>query len=146
MSDYDSGLTKDEQIDELNAHVKARIAPSKIHGVGVFALCDLNTGEKLYASYLPRIFTVPYSNFSKLFPHVRTSILERWPSVINGGTFISPDVRLLTFMNHSEDASYDPETDTMLQNVKAGEEITENYKDMDNWEKVFPWLKEDGED
>ena len=129
-----------KQIDELNMHVKAKIAPSKIHGVGVVAIRNLMRGEKLYADYLPRVFNVPYGSFNKLFQEVRELILERWPSVVNGSRFVSPDVRLLTFMNHSDTPNYDAKTDTLLYNVRKDEEIFEDYKIMDNWEKVFPWL------
>ena len=138
MSDYQSNLTKSQQVDELNAHIKAKLAPSKIHGVGVVALRNVHKGEKLYADILPRVYNL--TDLSKLFPEIKELILERWPSVINGGAFISPDARLLTFMNHSETPSYDPVTDELLTDIKAGEEITEDYRTMDNWQKVFPWL------
>lgn len=138
-------MTKQEQqINELNSTIKAKIAPSKIHGVGVVAIRYLYKGEQLHADKFPRMYDLSYSNFGKLFPEVKELILERWPRVINGEAkkefFISPDVRLLTFMNHSDDPNYDAKTDTLLKDVKFGEEITENYKLMENWEKVFTWL------
>ena len=41
-------MTIEEQIAELNEEVKCHIAPSPIHGIGVFTLCDVTRGEKLY--------------------------------------------------------------------------------------------------
>src|SRR3990167_6765713 len=133
-------MTNQDEINELNSIIKARIGVSKIHGVGVIATRDISKGEMVYADRMPKVYQVPYGSMSKLFPEVREIILERWPSIINGGKFIAPDARLLSFMNHSEDPNYDPITDTALRKIWKGEEITENYKQMKNWEKVYPWL------
>ena len=133
-------MTNQDEINELNSIIKARIGVSKIHGVGVIATRDISKGEMVYADRMPKVYQVPYGSMSKLFPEVREIILERWPSIINGGKFIAPDARLLSFMNHSEDPNYDPITDTALRKIWNGEEITENYKQMKNWEKVYPWL------
>ncbi|MEK6880164.1 MAG: SET domain-containing protein, partial [Nanoarchaeota archaeon] len=69
---------------------------------------------------------------------VREMILERWPCVINGSKFIFPDARLVSFMNHSFSVNYDPLTDTALKDIKAGEEILEDYTKMPNWEEIWP--------
>ena len=134
-------MTNQDEINELNSIIKARIGVSKIHGVGVIAIRDISKGEMVYADRMPKLYQVPYGSMNKLFPEVREIILERWPSIINGGRFIAPDARLLSFMNHSDDANYDPITDTALRKIWKGEEITENYKQMKNWEKVYPWLQ-----
>lgn len=137
-----SPLSKSSQIDELNGHVKAKIAPSKIHGVGVFTLFSIRKGERLFCDRMPVVYSVPYGSFGKLFPEIRELILSYWPSVANGSKFISPDARLVSFMNHSEtEENYDPKTDTALCDIPKGHEVFENYKRMANWEKVFLWLK-----
>lgn len=86
---------------------------------------------------MPKIYTIPYGSFGKLFPEVKKIILERWPSVVNGSSFIYPDARLVSFMNHGL-ANYDPMTDTALHDIIKGDEILEDYKLMANWEKVWP--------
>ena len=131
---------QDIQIDELNSHIKAKIAPSKIHGIGVMAIRDLISGEKLYADLLPKLFKINSGSLKKLFPEVWELILERWPRAMDNGLFISPDVRLLSFMNHSDNPSYDPTSDCLLRDVKKNEEIMENYRLIPNYEKAFPWL------
>lgn len=131
------------QIDILNKTVKAKLAPSPIHGVGVFAIRDIKAGERVAADQLPKIYDLSWGNLSKLLPEVEEIIKERWPSVINGSKFISPDARLVSFMNHSEDPNYDPASDTAMRDIKKGEEITESYWMMPNAEKVFKWLKKD---
>ena len=135
-----------KQINELNTTTKCRLASSKIHGVGVFTIVNVRKGEKLFCkprSLVARTFySLPYENFDKLLPDVKELILDQYPSVINGGMFCSPnDVWLLSFMNHSENPNYDIPTDTALCDIALGEEVTEDYRTMPNWEKVYEFLK-----
>ena len=53
------------QVAMLNTLAKIRLAPSDIHGVGVFAMRDIPKGEKLYADNQPEYFDLPYSEFDK---------------------------------------------------------------------------------
>ena len=129
-----------DQVTRLNSRVKTKIAPSKIAGVGVFALRDIAKGESLYADALPEVYSVSYTNLNKLFPAIRELILERNPMIVNGESFPYPSERIQAFVNHSESANYDAFGDVMLRDVSAGEEITENYKRISGWEKVYPWL------
>lgn len=132
---------QDNQIDILNQTVKAKLAPSKIHGIGVFAIRDINKNERMYCDQLPKLFKLPYGSMSKLFPEIREIILDRWPSIINGSKFISPDARLVSFMNHADKPNYSQVTDTAKRDIKCGEELTQNYKLMPRYEEVFPFLK-----
>ena len=140
-----SPLTKSQQLNELNSEVRCKIAPSKIDGVGVFTIRDIKRGERLYCTpnVIPKFYNIPFGSLSKLFPEVRELVMQRWPSTINGSAFQSPndDAGLLFFMNHSDDPNYDLNNDTALRDIKNREEVTENYKLMQNWEKVFPWLQ-----
>jgi hypothetical protein len=130
----------DEIINFLNSAIKVKIAPSKIHGVGVFAIKDIPKGTKLFADMVPKVFHIPYGSIKKLFPEVREQILERWPNIVNGGAFAWPDTNIQAFMNHSDEYNYDSILDVTVNDVKKGEEITEDYRDIKNYEKVFPWL------
>ena len=121
-------------------YVLSRIAPSKIHGVGVFALRDIPKGTKLNADMMSKLYTLPIEFFTHLRPEVQKIIIERWPNVYNGSRFIYPDTRIQAFMNHSEKPNYSATNDVTLGDIKVGEEITENYKDIENWQKAFPWL------
>lgn len=64
-------------IDYLNSVVKLRIAPSSVHGVGVFAVRDIAKGQKLYADLAPFPYKMTPGYFSKLFPEVQALLLER---------------------------------------------------------------------
>lgn len=134
-------MTQEEQIMELNTLAKATLGRSEVHGIGVIALRDIKKGEVIYADRMPKVYTVPYSSFGKLFPEVKKMILERWPSIINGSKFIYPDARLVSFMNHRDIPNYDPMTDTALCDIIKGQEIFEDYRLMPNFDKVWPLNK-----
>ena len=141
-SQYIRNLSQKDQITELNSEVKCVLRPSPIHGIGVFALRNIPKGQRCYITpnVIPRFYNIPYASLNGLLPEIKEIILQRWPSIINGSKFISPDARLLSFMNHSENPNYDPKNDTALKDIENGEEITENYKTMENWANVHKFL------
>lgn len=130
----------EKQIRELNTYVKTYIAPSPIHGVGVFALRDIPKGQKLYTDIMPRLYNLPAKEFKNLFPEVKKYLMGRWPQVVNGSAFGFPDTRIQAFMNHSYEPNYDAQTDEALRDIKANEEVTEDYRLIPGWEKVFVWI------
>lgn len=124
----------DEQITWLNTYVMCALRPSPIHGIGVFALRDIRKGEYVYCSdigFQSKIwYKIPLDRFDEIRPEVRQLILDRWPQVEHGRPFMSPngDQNLLSFMNHSNKPNYVGYPHGLaLMNIKAGEEITEDY-------------------
>ena len=142
-------MNQEHQYLELCETVKCKIAVSDIHGVGVRTIRPIKKGERLYvmpAGLNPRWYTLPYASLSKFDlsrPEIKALILDRWPAIINGSPFVSPNFeeRLLSFVNHSDTPNYNPKNDTALRDIDTGEEVLEDYKQMPNWEKVFLWLK-----
>ena len=136
--------SQDQQLFTLDNETKCKLGASKIHGVGVFAIKDIQKGEKLYLlpNQIARWYNLPYSSLKKLRPEVKELILERWPAVINGSHFIAPnDMAILcTFVNHAETPNYEIGTDKALKDIKTGEEIVQNYRLMKNYEQIYPWL------
>lgn len=130
--------SEEDQVTELNVIVKTRIAPSKIHGVGIFALRDITKGEKLYGDRFARPYRL--QKLDKLRPEVKELLLAYYPSIITGSPFIYPNCLLQTYMNHAEGPNYDGVTDMTLVDIKEGEEITENYRRIAGANDVFPWL------
>jgi len=117
-------------IDELNEQVKCKLAPSKIHGVGVFAIRDIKEGEKMYCiGMVHKWYRIPYYEFQRLRPEIQELIIQRWPVARQNTPFLHPhsEAWLLSFMNHSDDPNYDKFNDTALKDIKAKEEVTENY-------------------
>lgn len=117
-------IIKPEQINET---VLATIKPSPIHGVGVFAVQDIKKGQKVYIRWQP--MGLLQTTLSKLKPEVRKIIEQRWPPVKDGYPFIHPheDANHISFMNHQLDCNYDDKNDVALRDIRAGEEITEDY-------------------
>lgn len=124
----------------LNDIVKVKIAPSPIHGVGVFAIRDIKKGEPMELDAIPHQFDVPFSMFKDLRKDVREILLNFFPLIVGGSHFLYPVTRMTAFLNHSDIPNYDTKTDKMLRDVKAGEEITEDYRNIEGWEFVYPWL------
>lgn len=145
-SNAHKALKHREAIAALNDIVNTYLAPSQIHGVGVFALRDIKKGEKMYQNTIPSIFDVPYSKFRLLQKHVRDTLKQFFPYKIfdkrnEPQTFWYPVNSMQAYMNHSDTPNYDPVKDVALKNIKKGEEITENYREIANSEKIFPFLK-----
>jgi len=142
-------LSNEDQINKLNEIVKVKLSPSKIHGIGVFAIRAIGEGQRLWGNIYPQFFDLPYSHFGKLFPEVRQLILERWPgiasemSLLGMGRFAYPDVLLQAYMNHGDEgeSNYDAVLDLTTRDIKMGEEILEDYRLIDGWEKAHgDWL------
>lgn len=130
---------KQRQIDCL-ASIKVRIAPSRIHGVGVFAMFDIVKGEKLNTDLVPQVFTLTYSDLKKLHPDIQDLLLGQWPNIVNGSRFAYPTARIQAYVNHSHNPNYDAHDDIVLENIAAGKEITEDYREIQGHEQIFPWL------
>ena len=133
-------MNQEESINKLNSIVKLRISPSEIHGVGVFAIVDIPKGTRLHASLYPQAYKVSEANQSKLFPEIRNLLLERNPQMILETPFMWPDCNNQAYMNHSDEPNYEVSTDVALQDIKAGEEVTRDYKLISGFEKVYPFL------
>ena len=136
--------SQDQQLFTLDNETKTKLGASKIHGVGVFAIKDIQKGEKLYLlpGQIAKWYNLPYSSLKKLRPEVKELILERWPAIINGSHFVAPNdmAVLCTFVNHDEEPNYEISTDKALKDIKTGEEVVQNYRLMKNYEQIYPWL------
>lgn len=135
-------MSADRDIEHLNSIVRLKIAPSPIHGVGVFATRPIQKGARLYAELAPFPYRLIPGNFSKLLPEVQASIAERWPRATQGSVFAYPDAIYQGYMNHSDSPNYDNQNDQALRDIEAGEEITEDYRLIEGWQEVFPFLTE----
>lgn len=130
----------EDKIKELNEEVKCTLAPSKIHGIGVFALRDIKKDEKLYCAPLEyKVYEIPYKELDNLRPEIRKIIIERWPAVVSDVMFESPNnVGLMSFMNHSDTPNSDK--DIATRDIKRGEEVTEDYRLIKDYKKIFTFL------
>lgn len=132
-----------ESINALNDTVNTKLASSSIHGVGVFALRDIKKGERMYQNTIPNTFDLPYSKFGKLRKEVKEMLLQFFPfkAVDVDATFWYPVNSMQAYMNHSDKPNYDAIKDVALKDIKAGDEVTEDYRKIEGWEKVYPFIK-----
>ena len=132
---------EEKQIEALIRWVNVRIAPSDIHGVGVFAINDIPEGTKLYMDIMPEMFRLPYKKVKNNLPEAISQILlERWPLIQKGSPFVYPDARYVAYCNHSDSPNYDAKKDIAIKDIKAGEEITEDYRQIDGWKEIFDFI------
>lgn len=129
-----------EQVKLLREIVKTKIVPSKIHGVGVVAIRDIKKGEKLYTDVIPHQLDVPYAQIKKLNKDIRDILLGHFPLIAKGSHFWYPVNHMAAYLNHSDTPNYDAKKDIALQDIKKGEEITEDYRQIETWKEIFPFL------
>ena len=129
-----------QAIAMVNEVVKIRLAPSKVHGIGVFAILPIKKGDRVYADAMPNMLDIPYDMFKHIHPNISQLILERFPRVVDGSQFLAPDTLMQLYMNHHNKPNYSNKNDKALRDIKIGEEVFENYKNIEGWKKVHPWL------
>lgn len=139
-------------VEYLNKTVWATLRPSKIHGVGVFAIRDIKAGTLITDYSIHTLNNVgflklPVEDFKKLEPAIQNIILDRnmFRKDQENLYFYSPNMEccLTSFMNHNDDANSDGQF--ALRDIKEGEEITEDYKKLEGGHELiinhYPWLK-----
>lgn len=118
-------------IKKLNDTVWCKLAPSKVHGIGVFAIRDIVKGQRMHCKdwYGGRENELSVNSFEGLHPAILELINQRWPLALKHEYFVSPnhDAHLVSFMNHSFEPNYHKFDDYALRYIQAGEEIFEDY-------------------
>jgi hypothetical protein len=124
--------------DYLSNYIITDIAPSPIHGIGTFALRDLNVGETLFTTWKgdSRIYTMERWEFAKLPHYVKRIIFKSyenkpeydviWFRLFTDCYFdlANPIVYTNTAGNHG---NIDSVTKMVIKPIKAGEEILGTY-------------------
>lgn len=117
--------------------VYTRLRPSRIHkgGVGVFAICNIKKGTRIFPDDTARMIRVAKRSLKNL-PNQLRKLYDDFPAIINGGKlYLCPkSFNLLTvawYINESKtnpnvicDASYDF---FALRDIRAGEELSVDY-------------------
>ena len=117
--------------------VFARIKPSEIHGVGVFAICDIPKGTKLFPEDESEIIWMKKSAL-KLdeMPQEIRQLYDQFCLIKNKGeTYGCPkSFNLMTiawYLNHSKTPNVGCDRDYTfyaLRDIKKGEELTADYQ------------------
>lgn len=106
----------------LNKFVWCKIAPSKIHGVGLIAIRNIPKGTYLFGGQNE------YASKEGILPEIMDIILDHHSRVEYWDMIPNPnkDVWLQCFMNHSDTPnSFEGIT---LCGIMEGQEITEDYR------------------
>lgn len=113
----------------VNETITCKIAPSKIAGVGLFAIVPIKQYQKMYISEQLSQDFIDSIEFDTLNEKQKAFILERFPVYKETG-FIHPHSDyLLSFVNHSKEENYSPVYDMALRDIAEGEEIVFDYKE-----------------
>jgi len=124
--------------DYLSNHITTDIAPSPIHGIGTFALRDLEVGEKLFNVWNgeSRIYTMEKREFDYLPDYVKRMVIKSYENkpeypVIWFRLFKDCYFNLanpIVYTNTAEkDGNFDSVTKKVIKPIKAGEEILGTY-------------------
>jgi SET domain-containing protein len=126
-------------VEYLANHLKTDIAPSPIHGIGTFALKDIEVGEPVFMLWPneSRIYTLTKEEFESL-PTSSKRMIKK--SYLNKPEYPVIWFRLfkdcyfnlanpLVYTNTAEnDGNFSSTTRLAIKPIKAGEEILGNYK------------------
>ncbi len=116
--------------------VKAYIAPSGIHGIGLFAGESISKGSVIWEFNAPIDQRFKPEDVSRMSPAMKT-FLSRYAYCERGTLVLCGDHA--RFMNHSPEPSCGNDTSRQytlaLRDIREGEELTDNYTTMeDSWE------------
>jgi len=127
-------------LDYLKTHIKTNIAPSPIHGIGTFALRDMEPGELVFRAWLgdSRIYTLTNEEFNSLPHYSKQMILKGYE---NNSDYPVIWFRLYNkcywnlanpwaFTNAADknnEANIDSHKRVVIRPIKAGEELIGTY-------------------
>jgi len=124
--------------------VYVRLAPSVIHGVGVFAVRDIPKGAAVFGEDDEPVIRVPAKAVRRLRPELRR-LYEDF-GVLCGGEYICPrSFNLLTvswYLNHSDTPNTRCDSDLRFvttRRIHKGEEVTADYRAYSA--DPLPWLR-----
>jgi len=127
-----------EVLDYLKNCVKTDIAPSTIHGIGTFALVDIEAGEPIFDLWdgESRVYTISKEEFEELPKHSKRMILKSyenrpdypvvWFRLFNGCYFNLANPLVYT-NTAGREGNFDSVKKIALKPIKAGEELLGTY-------------------
>jgi SET domain-containing protein len=122
-------------------HIKYRLKESPLHGIGLFADEDLKVGQLVYTASPLLDVNITQEQFDSLSEREREEF--RW-----WGFFDEPsgmwhvDFDVSKFINHAKDGTVTQDEEheeahlVTTRNIKAGEELTQNYLEFESEEDL----------
>ncbi len=126
-------------IRDLEENVYCRLRPSKVHGIGVFAIRDIPKGQELFKNFLSYNLTALPLEELKKNPKIDESVLQlAWDvyPVFKGKLYAYRAglnaIDISFFLNHSEkpNVTTDEESDAFFaaRRIKKGEELFSDHR------------------
>ena len=117
-------------------HVKVKIMPSKINGLGLFADEDIPKDSKVYSINESLDLEIPIEKFNKISENEQQTIKHYgyFNNKKNVWYLSFDDIR---FCNHSLNGNITLKENNLIstKDIKKDEEITQNYKEFETLRK-----------
>lgn len=131
-------MDKDLLLDHLRNNTWVALKPSSVHGIGVFALCDIPSGQrKLFSQDKSQWIPVSRIEVAQLPSHIQERIENH--CLFDADHYYIPEygfnmIDPVIYLNHSENPnvkSIDDGNDfEALRTIQAGEELFVDYGDI----------------
>jgi SET domain-containing protein len=132
-------MTKEELLlNELRNETFVMLQPSPIHGIGVFAICDIAEGCKnIFSKNIGEWIKISIAEVELLPAHSK-ELIETY-CLYDDENYYVPDygfkvMDLVNYLNHSNTPNIisvnDGEYFQAIRNIKKGEELFVNYGDI----------------
>ena len=128
-------MTKAQLLHELGQDTRIALRPSPIHGIGVFAICDIPKGcNTLFSRGTGDWIRLSFADVEQLPPHSR-NLVETY-CLYDETHYFVPDygfkvMDLALYLNHSDEPNIvslnEGEYFEALRDIRAGEELLVNY-------------------
>jgi len=131
-------MTKEELLYELTHETSVALKASPIHGIGVFAVCDIPKGCKtIFSKNTGGWIKLSFAETEQLPPHVKDFIETYY--LYDAENYFIPDhgckvMDMANYLNHSNTPNIisvnDGEYFEAIRDIKAGEELLVNYGEI----------------
>lgn len=131
-------MTREELLNELQQETYITLKPSTIHGIGVFALCDIPKGcRDIFSKGVGNWIKLSIDDVEKLPKHSK-NLVETY-CLFDEDHYYVPDygfkvMDMVNYLNHSSEPNVcsvnDGEQYEALRDIKAGEELLVNYNSL----------------
>lgn len=122
-------------------HVAYKLKTSDIHGIGLYANEDIKKGQLVYTASPLLDLNITQEQFDSLEQNEKDEILW-WGFFDQPSQMWHVDFDVSKFINHSDDATVTQDKDyeeaylVAARDIKAGEELTQNYLEFETQEDL----------
>lgn len=129
---------KEKLLQELEQHTYVMLKPSPVHGIGVFALCDIPKGcREMFSKNIGEWIKVPIGEVERLPQHSR-QLIETY-CLYDEEYYFVPDygfkvMDLVNYLNHSSSPNIKSvnhgESFEAMEDIPVGTELLVNYEEI----------------